>query len=124
MRIFAAVACSFLDAVRFVGLGRRVALLRLRAVLRLEDHGAPGAYGGPARGEPAGMQVEPQDPDRRAGQRQRQPRDEGLRYLWQERARPERRRRDRSDAGGETVKSVDEVERDVHADDPETREGD
>ena len=70
------------------------------------------------------MEVEEQEPDRRAGQRERHPRDERLRYLWQERNRPERRRGDGGDTGGETVESVDEVERYVHADDPETGEGD
>ena len=70
------------------------------------------------------MEVEQEEAERRAGERERHPRDERLGYLRQERDRPERCRGDRRDTGREAIETVDEVQRDVHADDPEERERD
>ena len=70
------------------------------------------------------MEVEEEESCDRASEGEGHPRDERLRDLRQERETAERKRGDSGDAGRETIEPVDEVECDVHADDPEHRERD
>src|SRR5437899_7541126 len=88
------------------------------------EHRAEEGDAGRSEEELRGMEVEEEEPRDRAREREGHPRDERLRDLRQERQTAKRERGDGSDARRKTVKPVDEVERDVHADDPEHRERD
>src|SRR6266850_2955521 len=86
---------------------------------RPEEHDAGGA-----KKQTRGMEVEEQETRDRAGERETHPRDERLGDLREKREPSEGERSDRGDTGGETVQAVDEVERVIHPDDPQHREGD
>ncbi|OLD10913.1 MAG: hypothetical protein AUJ06_01295 [Chloroflexi bacterium 13_1_40CM_3_70_6] len=86
------------------------------------EHRAEERDPGRAEEEPRGMEVEQQEPADRAGEREGHPRDERLGDLGQEREATERQRGDGGDPGGEPIKPVHEIERDVHANNPEHRE--
>jgi hypothetical protein len=70
------------------------------------------------------MKVEEQESGNGAGEREAHPRDERLRDLRKKRETSEGQRRDRGDTCRKSVETVDKVERVVHADDPQHREGD
>src|SRR6267143_859272 len=86
---------------------------------RSEEHDAGGA-----KKEARRMEVEEQEPSYRAGEREAHPCDERLRDLRKERETSKRDRRDRRDSRRETIQTVDEVQRVIHANDPEHRERD
>jgi hypothetical protein len=68
------------------------------------------------------VEVEEKEPRDRSSETERHPRDEWLRDLWQQGEATEGQRGDRRDPCGKSVETVDEVQSDVHADDPEHRE--
>src|SRR6266550_6008275 len=77
---------------------------------------------GGSKEETGWMEIEEKESRDRAGERETHPRDERLGYLRQKRETSKRQRRDGRDARRETIQAVDEVERVIHADDPEHRE--